>query len=126
MSNIDSFNEIAAKVLERLLDIFPQGTRLQAEEFVDKTDKNGVSNFSYTVRFLGTEGLLRYELASDDGELFFEVILTSRGLAALNSVPDGPEKQTFGQKISTALGSGSQEALRSTINELITAIARGA
>ena len=126
MANIDSFNEIAAKVLDRLLEIFPQGLRLHAEEFVDHADKNAVINFSYTVRFLGTEGLLRYEMASDDGDVFFEVTLTSRGLAALNSVPDAPaEKKTLGQKISASLGDGSPEALRSTINELITTIAAG-
>ena len=126
MPNIDSFNEIAARVLERLFGVFPQGSRLHAEEFVDNSDKNAAANFSYTVRFLGTEGLLRYELESDDGEVFFEVILTSRGLAALNSMPDAlTENQTFARKISAALESGSQEALKSTINELIKTIAAG-
>ena len=126
MPNIDSFNVIAARVLDRLFEIFPQGVRLHAEEFVDQTDKNAVMNFSYTMRFLATEGLLRYEVASDDGEVFFEVILTSRGLAALNSMPDAlAEKTTLHQKISAALGSGSPEALTSTINELISTIANG-
>jgi hypothetical protein len=126
MPNIDAFNEIAARVLGRLLEAFPQGSRLHAEEFVDSSDKNAVLNFSYTVRFLATEELLRHEVASDDGEVFFEVILTGRGLAALHSTTDGAQgRQTFGQKLSDALEGGSPEALKSAVNELIRNIATG-
>lgn len=127
MTNADSFDEIAAKVLARLSENFPQGTRLHAEEFVPASDKHAIMNFYYTVKFLGAEGLLGYEVASDDGEVFFEVILTGKGLAALNAVSDGRpgERNTFGQRISEALRHGSPEELKSAINEFITVVATG-
>ena len=126
MSNIDAFNEIAARVLEHLYATFPQGARLLAADFVGEADRNAVMNFHYTVRFLGAEGLLKYDVASDDGEVFFEVILTGRGLAALNAVPD-PQKErlSFRQKLSAALESGYKEALGSSVNEFVTVVATG-
>ncbi len=125
MTNMEAFNEIAARVLEHLFAAFPQEINLAPGSFVDESDRNSVSNFHYTVKFLAREGLVRYEVAADDGA-FFEVVLTGRGLAALNAAPDLPgERETFGQRIFGASGSGSKEALGRAVNQLITAIAAG-
>jgi hypothetical protein len=126
MSNMEAFNEITAKALSHLLTTFPRGTRLLAKDFIDGSSEDEVMIFHFTIAFLGTENLIRYEGASDDGTFFFEVILTAKGLTALNAIPDVlEEKKTFSQKMSGALKSGSKEVLKSVVNQFIVAVATG-
>ncbi len=55
-----------------------------------------------------------------EASLFGEVVLTGKGLTLLNSVPDMPTaKITYRGRIREALTSGSQESLKTTINQLI-------
>lgn len=126
MSNKDEFNRIAALVLEKLDGEFPIGARLQARDFVDEKVHDEVAMFYYTVRFLEKENLLSYDVAADTGQWFGEAVLTGKGLAVLNSVPDIiKEKTTYRQHIGDALRSGSKEILKNTINQLVQAVATG-
>lgn len=127
MSNKDEFNRIAALVLEKIDDQFPVAImRLDAEDFVDVSDKNALMIFHYTVVFLEKEHLLTYSDFSDEGDLFGEVMLTGKGLAALNSTPDLLKgKGTFRNHITSALKTGSKETLKAAINQLIQAVATG-
>jgi hypothetical protein len=125
-SNIDLFNEVAAIVLERLYGSFPVGVNLQPEIVLNDPSREAANFFYYTVIFLGKEGLLGYEMAADDGS-FFDVALTSKGLAALDSTPDvlDERKESYRQRISTALKAGSKEVLKTAMQQFIAAVASG-
>lgn len=125
-SNIDLFNEVAAIVLERLYESFPVGVNLQPDIVLSDPSREAANFFYYTVIFLGKEGLLGYEMASDDGS-FFDVVLTSKGLSALNAIPDmlDERKESYRQKISTALKGGSKEVLKAAMQQFIAAVASG-
>jgi hypothetical protein len=126
MSNKDEFDRIAAMVLQRLDEKFPVALRLDATGIIDESDEEAVKVFYYTVLFLEKEGLLTYEDASDIGTRFVEVMLTGKGLAVLNAVPDViKEKTTFRQKIKTGLKSGSKEILKTAMNQLVQAVVKG-
>lgn len=124
MTNMDAFNEIAAAVLEELLKSFPLSIMLGPPEHRPEVE----ALFSSTIIFLGKQGLLEYEMVSDDGT-FFGLVLTGKGLAALNAMPEileeKEERHTFAQRISGAIKTGSKEAVKAAINQFITAVATG-
>lgn len=133
MSNMDEFNRISAIVLAKLYEAFPQGIGILAEEVSEtdsKPDEDTIMNFDYTVRFLASEGFLKYESESDQGLFFGEVILTLKGLKILRSVPNVlEEKQSLGQKVTGLVKGGtkeiSKEALKAVINQIISVASSG-
>jgi hypothetical protein len=61
-----------------------------------------------------------------DNANLYEAVLTTKGLAILNSVPDSlKEKTPIGQRISVALKSGTREAVNTVISQLISASVKG-
>jgi hypothetical protein len=129
MSNKDEFNRIAALVLETLDEHFPVAVTLTAEGIIDEEDQEAVMVFYYTVQFLSSENLLRFESDIDQATIFTEMTLTGKGLALLNSVPEflqeKPEVIPFRQKITGALKAGSKETLRMVMNQLIESVVKG-
>jgi hypothetical protein len=78
------------------------------------------------VRFLASEGFLKYTGESDEGKFFVEVILTKEGLKILRSIPSVlEEKQSLGQKVTGLVKLGakevSKEALKIVVDQIISA-----
>lgn len=130
MSNMDEFNRMTVIVLGKLYDAFPQPIRVLVEDVVEKSnkkpDENIIRNFDATVRFLASEGFLKYESESDEGLFFYETSLTSKGLRILRAVPSAlEEKQSIGQKFVEITKSGTKEAskeiLKAVVNQLMAA-----
>jgi hypothetical protein len=126
MSNKDEFNRIAAVVLGMLDEAFPVAIVLKAEEIIDIEDNKAVDIFLYSMIFLQRQDIISFTDRTIDGSRFAEVMLTGKGLALLNSVPDViKEKTTLRQRIGNALKSGSKEVLKTSINQLVQAVAKG-
>lgn len=130
MSNMDEFNRITVIVLGKLYDAFPQPIRVLVEDVIEKPnekpDENTIRNFDATVRFLASEGFLKYESESDEGLFFYETSLTMKGLRILRAVPSAlEEKQSIGQKFVEITKSGTREAskeiLKTVVNQLMAA-----
>jgi len=126
MSNKDEFNRIAAVVLGMLDESFPVSIVIKAEEIIDIEDEEALRVLLYSMIFLQRQDIISFTDRTIDGSRFAEVMLTGKGLALLNSVPDViKEKTTFRQRIGNALKSGSKEVLKTSINQLVQAVAKG-
>ena len=130
MSNMDEFNRITVIVLGKLFDAFPRPIRVLVEDVAEapseQPDENTIRNFDATVRFLASEGFLKYEGESDEGRFFYETSLTLKGLRILRAIPSVlEEKQSIGQKFVEITKSGTKEAskeiLKAIVNQLMAA-----
>jgi hypothetical protein len=123
MSNIDDFNVAAAVILDKLYTTFPRRISLRDDSFDSDRDEATLMLYRDTILFLQAEGILRYVSWSNGKPIYFEgVALTARGLAILNSTPDAlKEKVPLGVRLSTVLKSGSGEALKVLINQIVSA-----
>ncbi len=116
-----------AVILDKLYQAFPLRIPLRDNSFDDEADGSVVDGatlliYRDTIRFLNDEGFLRYESWSAGSTIYFEsVSLTAKGLAVLNTVPDVlKEKTTLGEKLRNSLRSGSSEALKTLVNQIIS------
>jgi hypothetical protein len=124
MSNIEDFNKGAALVLERLYEAFPQTISLDVSQLdSESVDQNTVRNYGATIEFLISEEFISGEDPDGRGIFFPSLILTSKGLAILHSVPDVlKENTTLGRRISNVLKEGSKEAIKGALNTVISQV----
>lgn len=117
-SNIDLFNTFAGELLERLFNKFPVEQDIRVEEFSYLDNETNSDIFSSSVRFLHREGFIRYSQAGYGS--FVGVVLTAQGLTVLNSIPELLKvKESVGNKIGSALKSGSSEVIKAIIREIV-------
>lgn len=123
MSNIEDFDQGVALILRDLLEAFPQETTIVIPELNTNADGTQLRNYSATADFLALEGFIRFANRTFDGSRFFNATLTMKGLAVLNSVPDllTENSTSLGRRIVDALKSGSKEAVKAVVNQVITA-----
>ena len=130
ISNIDDFNQIVAALLEKLYNTFPVGIQLNAE---NPNDRAAATKFVETVIWLEKEGFVRFDRrfcpeSAPNHTVFFGLVLTAKGLAILNSVPEvlqEKDKSTIHQKLSKGLKSGSKEAIKIVVNQIISTAVSG-
>ncbi len=124
MSNMEDFNKGAALVLGRLYEAFPQTISLDVTKLDSvSVDQNTVRNYGAAIEFLISEGFITGEDPDGRGIFFPSLILTSKGLAILHSIPDVlTEKTTLGRKISNVLKEGSKEAFKGALNTVISKV----
>lgn len=126
MSNMDDFNKGAALILEKLYRAFPKEIVLNIEELDAEADANALENYSATVEFLGREGFIRYRSANSNAEFFLGVVLTSKGLAILNSTPEVlKDKEPLGKSLGAALKSGSKDVLKTVMEKVVESAVSG-
>lgn len=138
MVNMDEFNRITVIVLGKLFEAFPQPIRILVEDVLvepnespnEMPDETTIRNFDATVRFLASEGFLRYQGESDEGVLFSETTLTLKGLKILRAVPSILEEgQNIGQKFAEIAKGGAREAgkeiLKLVVNQFMEAASGG-
>lgn len=132
--NIDDFNRGCALIMARLYKSFPRPVILDAglldggQNLLDDERPTPLVERGHvyvaTVRFLADEGYLIYH-QFDDWSTFSGARLTSKGLAALNRVPDAisPRKKTLGdQLLSVVAGlsdAGAKEAVKAAVQALL-------
>ena len=81
-----------------------------------------LQNYASTPEFLAAEGFIRTGSTTFDGLRILEAGLTMKGSAILDSVPASVQETTpLGRKITDALKSGSKEAIRTVVNQVISA-----
>jgi hypothetical protein len=133
--NIDDFNRGCVLIMARLYQSFPRPVVLEVDGidggedlFTDErparlAERVGV--YVATVRFLADEGYL-ITRQHDGCSAFAGARLTSKGLAALNRVPEAlkPPAKTLGDRmlgITTDLaGAAGKEAVKAAVQALLT------
>jgi hypothetical protein len=122
MSNIDEFNMAVAMILDRLYKSFPAPVVIHVEELDSGADEHLLDVYASTVKFLLDEGFIRGDKSIREYKSTPNVVLTTKGLAVLNSVPDPLQERTpLGQRVSGALKSGTKEAINAVISQVIAA-----
>lgn len=132
--NIDDFNRGCALIMAQLYRSFPKQIILDVggidagEDLFDAdrearlAERTGV--YVATVKFLADEGYLIFR-QFDESSSFSAVRLTSKGLVALNRVPDAirPPRATLGDRllgITTDLaGAAGKEAVKAAVQALL-------
>lgn len=129
-SNIERFNDLTAHVLADLYQSFPVPKNLTSGKFGFLEHPNGedapgddIHFFMASVRWLGESGYIRY--AKENTFLFYDAVLTAKGLEALCSMPKSLEPgATLGERLKDAAASGSKLLLAETIKAVLAAGAR--
>jgi hypothetical protein len=125
MNNIDQFNQITGQVLAELYEVFPRKITLSAKELGEGLNTN--FHFAYdSISWLQEHGYFNSELKTYDGE-FLASVLTPKGFAVLNAVPDSLEaKESYGDLLANAAKDTIVEQGKKGLGELAAkAIAYG-
>jgi hypothetical protein len=120
MSNIDVFNTGAALAFAKLYEAFPNEIKLEVADLDPDADRETILTYGYGIEWLIAEGFMKGKSVWAEPVTFIEAILTSKGFAALNSIPDAiKERQTLGKRITSALKSGSKETAKELISVIV-------
>lgn len=124
MNKIEIFNKGAALILAKLYEEFPTSIILDVTKLDDDITDEEASVYASTVSFLSDEGFIRSGKTNNRGKLISQVVLTSKGLAVLNSTPEIlQEKAPLGERVKDAAKSGSKEVLSAIMQAVISAAA---
>jgi hypothetical protein len=120
---MDAFNEYASKIFDFLYTEFPKESEIRLSRFVGVLDDNyNPKVFTGTVAFLKREGYLVHQDIKMDGadRIYPETVLTAKGLAVLNAVPDSVQgSESIIQKIRTGIKAGGGEAGKAAMQSFI-------
>jgi len=136
-SNIDMFNGTAGKVFANLYQCFPVPTEIHLRDFFDDkniTEPEQTSDFSpriiltssenfvfATVQWLISEGYISAAASLPTQVYFRRVVLTQKGLAVLNAVPDSlVNKQSIGDRLVASAKAGAMDVLKSAAKEALS------
>jgi hypothetical protein len=124
--NIEDFNRGVALVLGRLYTAFPVPTSIRADELDETADRVSRLAYEATIRFLRDEGLIRIQAETLD-DRFIGVVLSAKGLALLQAVPDAlQEKKPWADWLRDTLRDGSRVGLKTLIEILLRQVGGGA
>lgn len=101
VTNIDQFNQITGQVLAELYEVFPRKITLSAKELGEGSDTD--FHFAYdSISWLQEHGYFDVAVKNTTGD-FHGSVLTPKGLAVLNAVPDSLEaKESYGDLLVNA------------------------
>ncbi len=117
--NIREFNLFTAELFSLLYDNFPNPVVVAPEEFDERADREAIKVYVNTMLFLKEEGFIRYAKVTPDN-VFIDVVLTAKGLALLNLIPEGiTEGKSLIQSLKEVLQEGSKVALKTLIDTLL-------
>ena len=133
MNRLDCFNVAAARILQKLLEAFPQPVVLDAEaiqeelaqDHVDCAIRGGPGNpgslVSWSIHFLVEEGYIRTSQAVDvQTRVFPRCVLTVKGFAALNRKIESLEPgKTLGARLIDAGRVIAPEAASALIGHIL-------
>lgn len=133
LSNIQSFDEITGKVFAALYEAFPVPRILMPAQFMEGGEDAVFVPDSFTgaeltleaeffmasIDWLVNEGYINS--SRRDPQYFGDVVLSSKGLAALSAVPDSlTSPKPLGERLVAAAKSGGKEILQSTLREVLS------
>lgn len=128
-TNIEHFNRVVLVALDRLYDSFPVPIELNIAEVATAATPgmlppepsfNDLEPTFEAIKFLATEGFLKYSDHWLDGTAFLRVQLTMKGLTVLGQVPDSLEKMpALSAQIKTALKAGALSATTDAAKQLV-------
>jgi hypothetical protein len=124
--NIQRFNDIASQVFALLYEAFPRPAHLGPEHFGITKDLDGTPTWrdedfqpiARVVDWLADEGFLRMQ---SNGLLgFHDAVLTQKGLAAMQSVPDAVSgASSLGSQMTKAVKSGTKQIAWKLVEQVI-------
>ena len=130
-TNIEHFNRVVLVTLDRLHDAFPIPIELKTAEVADlatpgtlpaEPSFNDIEPTFEAVKFLATEGFLKYSDYWQDGTAFLQVQLTMKGLTVLGEIPNSLDKKpapALASQIKTALKAGVLSATTDAAKKLV-------
>lgn len=132
-TNMDFFNTFTLAMFKVLLENFPSpadinATKIALDLLPEKlSDEDGLRLFTAadnSVLWLQKEGFITVGYTSlDSGSEFSDVLLTSRGLALLNSVPEVlGSKETVGTQIGDLLADAGKDMAKEEVKTGIRAL----
>jgi hypothetical protein len=137
MSNMDDFNKGAALIFAKLYDSFPKPLGFAVKEIDAEASLDTLINYEETMNFLKAERFIDFQIVSGFSGTtdYHRVVLTSKGLAALNLVPDvlQSNKPSLGRQITdlakgggkSFLTEGGKQLAKVLIDKVIEAAASG-
>ena len=127
MNNIDVFNRVVASAFRQLYESFPKPTTLKAGDMRDdcglSTEEDGwweaksnhMNPIGCALVWLNDEGFIRY-LDQSGYTTFVNVVLTSKGFAALSKSPESLQsKPTIGQRFKELSKTASSESVSALV-----------
>jgi hypothetical protein len=119
MTNIEKFEQCSAELLAQLYQSFPVKMHISIRDYAHYDNEDNSGLFFATIEFLNDEKFIRYD--SDIYGGYMGVILTSKGLAILNSTQPEiiDDKETIGHKITHAVNENSNDLIKTLINTLL-------
>ncbi len=122
MNKIEVFNKGAALILAKLYEEFPTPTILDVTQLDTGVTEQEASVYADTITFLREEKFIRSGNSVNHGKMTPNVVLTSKGLAVLNSTPEVLQsKAPLGERVKDVAKSGSKEAISAVIQAVIGA-----
>lgn len=130
--NIQRFNLIVLVVFNELYESFPSGIEIdhvnmgckalpRDQEWNDQA-WDFMADARHVVKWLAEEGFLRCETSADGNE-FYDVRLTMKGLTVLGYTPialeDGDSKETAIVKVKSILSRATEKAVTSKASDLL-------
>jgi hypothetical protein len=127
MADMEGYAEAKGVVLATLYEAYPRLISLRNSTLDIEQDEQTLRLYCDTIIGLEKDGYIHYGARSSGDPIYFEDVgLTQKGRDVLSSVPDALENTTLGDRLLAALQSGSREALKATVQAIISvAIARG-
>ncbi len=133
MSNIDKFSFAASKIMVELYDSFPVPINLnvrqlnpELSEAFDEESQRDINVYRHTFHFLKREGFVVNDNKEvKDSHIFRDSVLTVKGLATLNKVPDtlkDKSASTFAEQLQDMKSKGVMLASNAGLNAIIRAI----
>lgn len=120
MSNLDTFNEITAKVLAACYANFPAPLDCDQNEYISGTDTEPNEIFYETMMWLKKYDYITFWEPELGPRTFYHVQLTEKGISVLNMIPDSlKEKVTMGSKIASAVKAGAKDIMSECIRQAV-------
>ena len=120
--NMELFNRGAALILAKLYDEFPNSIHLNIRELDDSMTEEEGKVYGSTLFFLRDEEFIRCGKSLNSGQMTSNVVLSSKGLEVLNSIPESISGNiSLGEKVKDVAISGTKETLATVIQAVIGA-----
>lgn len=139
--NIEIFEQLVARILNRLYAEFPNPTGLdvrsigyEVAEALDSNDEESfrilTSDAENAMRFLAKEGFVEFDQRrgslSDPSTTFPEALLTLKGLALMGATPAAVDASVERRPIAQQLSDALDEGARTTVGDLVKKLFLGA
>ncbi len=130
MTNIEDFNRGVTLIMAELYSHFPEPVNIKVAaldpdkfaELAEAQRRNKV--YGHAMVFLKDEGYIRFNSMGGKHEQFAGVVLTSKGLAALNKTPQSLSEDSYGSTLfdlaKAAANGATAEAFKQIVHGILS------